>query len=251
MATSHHTPFHELPEFLALTRLAGLALSPDGNRLVTSAAVLNAEQNRYVSALWEIDPAGSRPARRLTHSDAGERSPAFTSTGDVLFVSARPGSGAGGAGTSPAPATDDPPAALWLLPGDGGEARLVGERPGGIADPVTAGGVVVVTSMTMPGAASGPDDERRRTARREKKVTAMLHTGYPVRLWDHDLGPDQARLLVGGLSTASDPTASGPTPRPTPRRRRRRAARCRATPGPSAPPSGTARRGRTPAGSRA
>jgi dipeptidyl aminopeptidase/acylaminoacyl peptidase len=208
VTTSQHTPFHELPDFLTLPRLAGLALSPDGKRLVTTVAQLNAERNAFVSALWEIDPEGNLPARRLTRGATGEKSPAFTSDGGLLFVSTRP--------DPDGKPQEDPPAALWLLPGDGGEARLVGVRPGGIADPVTAGGVVVVTSMTMPGAVSGADDERRRTARREKKVTAMLHTGYPVRLWDHDLGPDQARLLVGDLSTAGDPARPGPRPGPTP-----------------------------------
>jgi len=197
VTTSQHTPFHDLPDFLTLPRLAGLALSPDGKRLVTTVAQLNAERNAFVSALWEIDPEGNRPARRLTRGAAGEKSPAFTSDGGLLFVSTRP--------DPDGKPEEDRPGALWLLPGDGGEARLVGERPGGITDPVTAGGVVVVTSMTMPGAVSGADDERRRTARRDKKITAMLHTGYPVRLWDHDLGPDQARLLVGDLSSPGGP----------------------------------------------
>jgi len=202
VATSNHTPFHELPEFLALSRLTGLALSPDGKRLVTSAAALNPEQNGYVSALWEVDPEGTGSARRLTRSSAGERSPAFTSAGDLLFVSARPeGGGTPSVSTVGAPAKEDPPAALWLLPREGGEARLVGARPGGVADPAVATGadVVLVTSMTLPGSVTGADDERRRAVRREKKVTAMLHSGYPVRFWDHDLGPDQARLLVGNV----------------------------------------------------
>jgi dipeptidyl aminopeptidase/acylaminoacyl peptidase len=193
VTTSAHTPFDELPGFLELPRLTGLELSPDGTRLVTSVAKLNPEQNEYVTALWEIDPAGGRPARRLTHGSKGERSPAFTSAGDLLFVAARPGPDA-----TPG---DDTPTALWLLPAEGGEARLVGERPGGVSAPAAAAeaGVVLVTSMTLPGALTGADDEKRRAARRDGKVTAMLHSGYPVRFWDHDLGPDQVRLLVGDL----------------------------------------------------
>jgi len=205
VATSRDTPFRELSDFLALPRLSGLTLSPDGTRLVTAAAALNAERNGYVSALWEIDPAGRRPARRLTHSAKGEQSPAFTACGDLLFVSARPDHEATPA--KDATSTEaDAPAALWLLPAAGGEARLVGERPGGITGPAAANAAdaLAVTSMTMPGAVTSADDDARRAARREKKITAMLHTGYPVRLWDHDLGPDQARLLVGGLPGAGD-----------------------------------------------
>jgi dipeptidyl aminopeptidase/acylaminoacyl peptidase len=198
VTTPAHTPFHELPGFLGLPRLTGLELSPDGTRLVTSVAQLNPEENAYVTALWEIDPEGARPARRLTRGAKGDRSPAFTSAGDLLFVSARPGPDA-------AP-DDDTPTALWLLPAAGGEARLVGERPGGVTAPAAApgAGVVLVTSMTLPGALTGADDEKRRAARRDRKVTAMLHSGYPVRFWDHDLGPDQARLLVGDLPVDGD-----------------------------------------------
>ncbi len=37
---------------------------------------------------------------------------------------------------------------------------------------------------------------RKRKARKEHKISAILHSGYPVRHWDHDLGPDQPRLFV-------------------------------------------------------
>jgi hypothetical protein len=75
------TPFHRLADFTALPRLGGLALSPDGSRLVTSVATLDAEGTKWQSALWEVDPAGLRPARRLTRGAAGESSPVFAPTG--------------------------------------------------------------------------------------------------------------------------------------------------------------------------
>jgi dipeptidyl aminopeptidase/acylaminoacyl peptidase len=187
------TPFQDLQDYVALPRLAGLALSPDGTRLVTTVAALNPERTRLRPALWEIDPAGVRPARRLTRGATGESSPAFTADGDLLFTSSR---------TDPDRAEQQPdePAALWRLPA-GGEAHVVGSRPGGIAGPVAARGsaAVVATSMTLPGAVSADDDAVRRKARREKKVSAILHSGYPVRFWDHDLGPDEPRLVVGDV----------------------------------------------------
>jgi dipeptidyl aminopeptidase/acylaminoacyl peptidase len=191
------TVFHDPHTFLELPRLAGLELSPDGERLVTTVTTPDRERTRFVTALWEIDPRGQRPARRLTRGAQGERAPAFTPDGDLLFLSARP--------DPDSEPQDDPPAALWLLPAGGGEAHLVGSRPGGVSAPSVAAeaGTVLVTSMTMPGAVTGEDDERRRTARREKKVTAILHSGYPIRHWDHDLGADQPRLLV------ADPKSEG------------------------------------------
>ncbi|MHA6794800.1 S9 family peptidase [Pseudonocardia bannensis] len=185
------TPFHDLQDYIALPRLSGLAMSPDGSRLVTTVSAPDPDRTRYLTALWEIDPSGARPARRLTRSAAGEQGAVFTPGGDLLFVSTRPGPD-----EKPKERT---PAALWMLPAGGGEARLVGTRPGGVGAPVVAAeaGTVVVTSMTLPGAITGSDDQQRRDARTDKKVTAILHSGYPVRFWDHDLGPDRPRLLAG------------------------------------------------------
>lgn len=47
---------------VALPRAAGLALSPDGTRLVSSLATLGPDSTKYVSALWGIDPrVNARP----------------------------------------------------------------------------------------------------------------------------------------------------------------------------------------------
>jgi dipeptidyl aminopeptidase/acylaminoacyl peptidase len=188
------TPFHDLESYIAIPRVGGLALSPDGTRLLTTVATLNPKRTAFVTALWEVDPTGEAPARRLTRSAKGEGGPEFTADGDVLFVSGRPDPEA-------EDETDDAPAMLWLLPAAGGEARVVGTRPGGIDSLATAAGAnaVAVLSSTMPGAVTGADDEERRKARKEKNVSAILHGGYPVRFWDHDLGPDQPRLLVGAV----------------------------------------------------
>ena len=186
------TPFHDLESYIAIPRVGGLALSPDGTRLVTTVATLNPKRTAFVTALWEVAPAGEAPARRLTRSAKGEGAPEFTAAGDVLFVSGRPDPDA-------EDEKDDAPALLWLLPAAGGEARVVGTRPGGIESVATAprANAVAVLSSTLPGAVTAEDDEERRKARKEKKVSAILHGGYPVRFWDHDLGPDQPRLLVG------------------------------------------------------
>jgi dipeptidyl aminopeptidase/acylaminoacyl peptidase len=202
------SPFHRLDDYLALPRSAGLRLAPDGSRLVTAVSILNSDRSRYLTSLWEIDPVGARPARRLTRGAQGETSAAFTPDGDLLFVTARP--------DPESTPREDNSAGLWLLPRDGGEARVVGTRPGGVAAPVVAAetGTVLVSSLTMPGAVTGEDDEKRRAARRENKVAAVLHSGYPVRYWDHDLGPDQPRLLAGQLRAEGQVEWTDLTPAP-------------------------------------
>jgi dipeptidyl aminopeptidase/acylaminoacyl peptidase len=191
------SPFSDLDDYLALPRLSGLAVSPDGRRVVTTVATLDPDRARWVSALWQVDPDGKEPAVRLTRSRTGETSPDFLPDGSLLFTSARPDPDR--TETDAAGTQDDGPAALWLLPAAGGEARVVGTRPGGVASVKVASvsGTVLTTSPTLPGAADGEQDQLRRKARKDAKVRAVLHTGYPVRFWDHDLGPDQLRLLRG------------------------------------------------------
>ena len=58
MTSTAPGPFDELDEYIALPRVSGLALSPDGTRLVTTVAELNDKRTEYVSAVWEVDPAG-------------------------------------------------------------------------------------------------------------------------------------------------------------------------------------------------
>ncbi len=77
------SPFHDLEAYIAVPRVGGLALSPDGTRLITSVATLDPKKTRYVNALWEVDPAGQRAPRRLTRSAKGESGAAFLPDGSL------------------------------------------------------------------------------------------------------------------------------------------------------------------------
>ncbi|WP_235866275.1 S9 family peptidase [Serinibacter arcticus] len=180
------TPFHTLDDYLALPRTGGIALSPDGRRLVVAQSVLDPKRTRYVTSLWEVDPSGEASARRLTRGAKGEGGPAFTASGDLLFVAARAEDG------------EDAKPCVWRLPAAGGEAHVLARRPGGISGVLTARASdrVVVTADTLPGATDEAAERRLRKTRKDKKVAAILHTGYPVRYWDHDLGPDAPRLFA-------------------------------------------------------
>ncbi len=183
------TPFHDVDHYLAIPRVSGLALSPDGKRLVTTVSTLNAKGTEYVTALWELDPAGEKHARRITRSAKGEAGAAFASNGDLYFTSARP---------DPESPEGDPVNALWQLPADGGEARVVLSRAGGISHVMSARdtGATFVTASILAGSPDEEADEERRKNRKDHKVSAILHSGYPVRYWDADLGPDQPRIFA-------------------------------------------------------
>lgn len=177
------TPFHDLDDYIALTRVSGLAISPDGKRLVTTAQTLNSERTAYVSSLWEIDPTNTAAARQITHGDTSETNPTFTHDGDLLFTAAR---------------EKDKPAQLWRLPRTGGEATAECELPGGVSTPLAAKQAeqILVTTAMYPQAKTIEEDEQIRQERTDQKVDAILHTTYPIRSWDHDLGPDYPRLFT-------------------------------------------------------
>jgi len=74
-------PTFDLDFYLSLPRVAGLALAPDGGRLVTAVATPGPDGKKFTSALWELDPAGQAAPRRLTRSAPGETLAAFLPDG--------------------------------------------------------------------------------------------------------------------------------------------------------------------------
>jgi dipeptidyl aminopeptidase/acylaminoacyl peptidase len=237
------TPFHDLHDYMALPRLTGLRLAPDGSWLAVTVTSLSADGRSYQPSIWRLDttaarepddaaagsgPPAARPGRaavRLTRSAEGEDSPVFLPDGGLLFLSARPAPPAARSdcpGRQPnGPATAKPgdgrPAdegagqrALWLLPAGGGEARRITAPPGGVSRLAAAARapLAAFTAPLRPGAGSAGDDAVWRKARADAGVTAILHESPLVRYWDHDLGPDELRLLVTGPDGAGPPADS-------------------------------------------
>ena len=160
------TAFDDLDDYLALPRVSGLAVSPDGSRLVTTVTTLNEKKTEFLSAIWELDPNGTQPARRLTHGAKGESAPVFTAEGDLLFLAVRAGED-----------DDKPPAALWRLPARGGEALEVLTMPGGVAGALSARAAdsTVVTAPLLPSSTGVEDDKAKRDLRaRIRRWARML-----------------------------------------------------------------------------
>lgn len=205
------TPFHEVGAYVRLRRQGAIALSPDGSRLVAMVGELNADGTKFVSALWDVDLAGVTPARRLTRSAPGEASPQILPDNSVLFVSKRPDPAA-------AKPEDDPKSALWLLPSGAGEPRRVAHRGGGIGNVWVAqdSGDIVLSATVFERSTSREADDDKRLKRKDAKVSAILHDRYPVRFWDHDLGPEQPRLFAGRWTPPAPPAPPVPPTPPTP-----------------------------------
>ncbi len=151
--------------YLRLPRLSGLRVSPDGQRAIVTVGRPAPDGKKMHSSLWELDPGGDERPRRLTRSAPGESAAAFTRDGSILFTSSRPDPD-----RKPEDAKDDDePAGLWMLPAQGGEARLLAAPSGGVDAVVAArdGDVVVYAAAVHPGA--GERGSRSRAARRANK----------------------------------------------------------------------------------
>ncbi len=198
----------DVDSLLALPRLSSLRLSPDGRRLIVAVGGPDPEGKRMRSALWQVDPAGMAAPRRITRSAAGEAGGAeFLPDGSLLFTSSRPDPDA-------KPDPDRKVNALWLLPAGGGEARLLAAPEGGVDGLATARDAAVVAfgAGMFPGASDFAADAERGKARKDAGVGALLfENDYPVRNWDHWLGPRRRRLFTAIL--ADDPEAPLPAPR--------------------------------------
>ncbi len=183
-----------LDRFFSSPRLSGLRLSPDGRRLVVAVTRPGPEANEYKTALWLVDPDGKRKPRRLTRSADGESPATFARDGSILFTSARPD-----------PDTKADPehkiAALWSLPPEGGEARLLLAPEGGI-DGIAAARDTDIVALGIPLHPLATDlasDAERAKARKDAKIGALLFDDYPIRFWDHWLAPQRTRMFAATL----------------------------------------------------
>ncbi len=177
---------------LRLPRLSSLRLSPDGRRLVVGVGRVAPDGKKMTSSIWEVDPGDAQPARRLTRSVEGEGAgTAFLADGTLLFESARPDPDA-------KPDPDTKVNALWALPADGGEARLLAAPAGGVCGIAVARDALALVfgAQVQRGARDFDADAERTKARKEAGVSAMLFDDYPIRHWDHYLGPRVRRLFA-------------------------------------------------------
>jgi dipeptidyl aminopeptidase/acylaminoacyl peptidase len=196
----------DFDRFLGLPRLAGLRLSPDGTRLVATVQQPAPDGKKMRSAIWQLDPAGRRAPRRLTRSAPGESIGVFTRDGSLLFTSSRPDPD-----RKPDDKDDEEIGRLWLLPAGGGEARLLVAPPGGVEEVRAArdADVVVFAASVYAGADLAADRDKHE-ARKKAGVEALLFEDYPIRWWDHYLGPRERHVfaapLPGGDERITDAT---------------------------------------------
>ncbi|MDN5737203.1 alpha/beta fold hydrolase [Brevibacterium sp. BDJS002] len=170
-------------------RLQGLLTNQTG-RVIAQYSLLNAEGSSYLSHLADI--SGERP-RRITRGDQSIGPAAISDSGTVYFAAKRTGEDG----------KDVESPSLWALP-ETGEARKLADHDGGFSRIEVKGHSMIVQFPVHTWAANEDEHQEYSQERRKSKVSGILHTGFPIRRWDHDLGPGQETLAVADLSEIAD-----------------------------------------------
>ncbi|TNM53986.1 S9 family peptidase [Brevibacterium sediminis] len=182
------TTHDAVTRLLDARRLQGLLTNQSG-RVIAQYSFLNSEGNSSLSHLADI--SGETP-RRITRGDQSVGPAALSENGTIVFASKRKGED-GKDAESPS---------LWALP-DNGEARKLTDHEGGFSRIEVKGETIIVEFPVHTWAADENDHQEFSSERSDAKVSGILHTGFPVRRWDHDLGPGRQTLAVATLDEAA------------------------------------------------
>ena len=195
------TDAFDFDAYLRLPRLSGLRASPDGRRLIVVVGRPAPDGKKMHSSLWELDPTGDERPRRLTRSAPGESAATFAHDGSILFTSSRPDPD-----RTPDDGDDEEISGLWLLPANGGEARLLAAPPGGVDAVVAArdADVLVYAAAVFPGATDAAADQERHKARKKAGVEALLFDTFPIRHWDAYHGPRERHLYAAPMPAGEE-----------------------------------------------
>ncbi|RCS85480.1 alpha/beta fold hydrolase [Brevibacterium aurantiacum] len=169
-------------------RLQGLLTNRSG-RVIAQYSFLNSDGNSYLTHLADI---GGESPRRLTRGDQSIGPATIDESGTIYFAAKRIGED-GKDAQSPS---------LWALP-ETGEARKLADHDGGYSRLDVKGQTLVAQPPVHTWAADEDEHQEYSRERRESKVSGILHSGFPIRRWDHDLGPGRETLAIADLNAVT------------------------------------------------
>lgn len=180
-------PITSLDDLFAADRLTGLAANRHGTVLATVQS-LDPDGASWRTAVHllaapgvpaeDLPQALTQPSARARLHEVGEDGTAWLSLEREDEA-----------------AEDDSQQTLWALP-PRGEARPVLRRAGGIEKLRVRGPRLVFSAPVLPSAGDEGAHDELSARRRKQKVSGVLHESFPVRSWDHDLGPGEPALFT-------------------------------------------------------
>jgi len=114
----------QISDLYRLKMVSDPQISPDGSQVVFVVETMHKGDKKYYTNLWQVPAKGGRP-RKLTHGKKNDSCPRWSPGGKVIaFISKRP------AADGSMKKREDT-SQIWLLPMEGGEARLLTKLPRG------------------------------------------------------------------------------------------------------------------------
>jgi dipeptidyl aminopeptidase/acylaminoacyl peptidase len=150
-------------------------ISPDGKRIAFALKTVDQEAGEYRSAIWVVPTDGNiGDARRFTFGPKSDRSPRWSPDGKWLaFVSDR--EGAGGKDTKEDKEKGKGKPQIWLIPGDGGEARQLTFMKHGAGDPVWSPDGRYLSFTAQTGGDDEPDEPEGKKTPKARKIDRLWY----------------------------------------------------------------------------
>src|SRR5262249_55342878 len=174
-------------DMMALKRVSGLSVSPNGKWVMFSAMDVDLKENKKTTHLWVVPLAGGE-ARQLPSTPAGEAGGRWSPDGkSYLFISAVEG-GSQVWVNSIEPESAMPGGAPKKIP------TISTEADGAIWS--HGGKNIVFVSEVYPGCADDACNKSNDAARAASKVKAMVFTRLLYRHWNHYYSGKRSHLFV-------------------------------------------------------
>jgi dipeptidyl aminopeptidase/acylaminoacyl peptidase len=185
-------PVHE--DIWLMKRVGAPIVSPDGRWIVVSVVEPAYDENLQLSDLWLIDTSAQNSSRRLTSTRRAETGVTWSPDSHRIVFSAQRDN-------------DESPQIYSLDLAAAGEAQRLTNLSGGGRVPVVShdGRQLAFVSIMYPGARDDAANKVKIQEHRDRKSTARIFDGFPVRSWDHWLDERQARIFVQPLDESGLP----------------------------------------------
>ncbi len=187
-AESSH-PF-SIQDMLAMDRISGPQVSPDGHSVVFTVRKTDLEANKGSTDLWLIGADGTG-LRRLTSHPSSDHRPCWSPDGDgILFLSSRSGS-----------------SQVWRICVDGGEAQQVTDLPLDVSNLIISpdGKHIAFTLEVFPDCDSVEQTKQRLDEEAKRKSSGLIYDGVFVRHWDTWKDGRRSHLFVLPATGAGSP----------------------------------------------